>query len=94
MVLFQNREIREKLGINALYRKNDHALSIGSELPAEAFRAVFAELLAETGGIEELQDQDKIPYIDKYDYLLPPRLLAKQYAAHQLDLEGVRGLFG
>jgi ATP-dependent Lhr-like helicase len=90
MVLFQNREIREKLGINALYRKNDHALSIVSELPLEAFRTVFAELLAEIGGIEELLDQDKIPYIDKYDYLLPPRLLAKQYAAHQLDLEGVR----
>ncbi|GHT94273.1 ATP-dependent helicase [Spirochaetia bacterium] len=94
MVLFQNRTIREKLGINALYRKNDHALSIGSALQTEAFSTVFAELLAEMDSLEELLDQDKIPYIDKYDYLLPPRLLAKQYAAHQLDLEGVRGLFG
>jgi hypothetical protein len=29
--------------------------------------------------------RDAIPYTDKYDYLLPPGLLSKQYAANMLD---------
>jgi ATP-dependent Lhr-like helicase len=31
----------------------------------------------------------ELPYTDKYDYLLPPRLLAKQYAANMLDKEAL-----
>jgi ATP-dependent Lhr-like helicase len=31
----------------------------------------------------------ELPYTDKYDYLLPPDLLAKQYAANMLDKEAL-----
>jgi ATP-dependent Lhr-like helicase len=33
---------------------------------------------------------DPIPYTGKFDYLLPPALLAKQYAANMLDTEALR----
>jgi hypothetical protein len=41
-------------------------------------------------GYEWKLPEQAIPWIDKYDYLLPPTLLVKQYAAHMLDLGELR----
>jgi hypothetical protein len=50
---------------------------LGKEIPV--FRG-------DNGGQDTLPIQAKgLPFTDKYDYLLPPKLLVKQYAANMLD---------
>ncbi|MDR2551554.1 MAG: DEAD/DEAH box helicase [Treponema sp.] len=73
-----------------------------TKLDPENFRSALAEAsektLALLGGRgipgkdpPSFGGQDP-PYTDKYDYLLPPELLAKSYAANMLDPEAVRNL--
>jgi ATP-dependent Lhr-like helicase len=97
LMLLQSGETRERLAITFLNRRNDFALLISSELPLPRFRPALAELIGEYSGPESpfpppFLEPEKLPYIDKYDYLLPPALLAKQYAAHMLDFRELEKL--
>ncbi|MDR1949223.1 MAG: DEAD/DEAH box helicase [Spirochaetaceae bacterium] len=95
LLLLREEETRERLGISLLNRKNDFVLEIRSGLPPVDFRGELEGLI---GCLEDnpasltrlLPEPEKLPYIDKYDYLLPPALLAKQYAAHMLDLPDLK----
>jgi ATP-dependent Lhr-like helicase len=95
LVILENREIKKRLGLRRLCRENEYLCRINSDLPAPAFRETLGDILAELdapekGPQELLPPPDKIPLIDKYDYLLPPRLLLKQYALNMLDMGEIR----
>jgi ATP-dependent Lhr-like helicase len=90
--LLQNREVRRELRINSLYRENEYMLTINSELPLGRFSALLKEIRRRLDESERLLDADRIPPVDKYDYLLPPRLLLKQYAANMLNPGEVKKL--
>jgi ATP-dependent Lhr-like helicase len=92
-VIFQIEDFRGRLGIAYCYRKNDYVLGIGLKVPLPVFRAALAGIAAGELTIRTLSGSPgRIPMIDKYDYLMPPRLLVKQYVSHMLDLEEVNRL--
>jgi hypothetical protein len=57
-------------------------------------RGILAEERGESPGPSKIPmpkiPAAKIPLTEKFDYLLPPGLLLKQYAANMLDWEEVR----
>jgi ATP-dependent Lhr-like helicase len=85
LLVLQNREYRKALGIRSLSREDDYALYLSSALPVPAFREALAAILRSIKNIETLIDPADIPLSGKFDDLLPPRLLVKQYAAAMLD---------
>jgi ATP-dependent Lhr-like helicase len=90
--LFQHREYRKDLGIASARRENEYAFSVDSRLSAPAFKEQLGNLAARLDDPRELLGEEKIPFTEKYDYLLPPELLRKQYAANMLDLEELKSL--
>jgi ATP-dependent Lhr-like helicase len=76
-------QYRDRLGICGLYRKNDYALRIVSSLPIPVFREELNRLVAEPALEDRIFSgefpETAIPYINKFDHLLPPRLLFRQY---------------
>jgi ATP-dependent Lhr-like helicase len=86
----QKQIYRNDLGITFIERENEYALSISSKLGIDIFEEVLTGIIDTVNNPEELLDPGRIPYTDKYDYLLPPGLLLKQYAANMLDLEEAR----
>ncbi|AEF81438.1 DEAD/DEAH box helicase [Leadbettera azotonutricia] len=83
----QKQIYRKDLGITFIERKNEYALSISSKLGIDMFEEILLGIINTVKNPEEMLDSARIPYTDKYDYLLPPELLLKQYAANMLDLE-------
>jgi ATP-dependent Lhr-like helicase len=99
LIILENKEIKTRLGVRRLYRENEYVCRILSDLSLPAFKEQLKLLLADLGSRENalqdfLPDPAKLPLLDKYDYLLPPRLLLKQYALNMLDMGEIRGLFG
>jgi ATP-dependent Lhr-like helicase len=84
LLVLQNREYRKTLGLRSLSRENDYALVICSSLPVSAFRKTLIQILGNIQDMETLIDPSEIPLSGKFDELLPPRLLVKQYAANML----------
>jgi ATP-dependent Lhr-like helicase len=98
LVILENGEVKTRLGIRRLYRENEYVCRIVSERPLPVFKEQLRALLSELDRREDsiqnfLPDPAKLPLIDKYDYLLPPRLLLKQYALNMLDLRDLRDLW-
>jgi hypothetical protein len=96
-VILENKEIKARLGLRRLYRENEYVCRIVSEKPIPVFRETLRGILSgldsrEDGVRSFLPTPDKIPLIDKYDQLLPPRLLLKQYALNMLDMAELRDL--
>ncbi|MDR3166401.1 MAG: DEAD/DEAH box helicase [Treponema sp.] len=92
--LFRHREIRKGLCVRFYSREKEQVFRIGSELSIPEFRNRLAGILGRrlpadyTGGIGDT------PLTDPYDYLLPPALLRKQYAANILDMGELITRFG
>ena len=93
-LLLQKKENRESLGILSLEQENHYCFRIVSRLQMEQFGRDLDLLIAGLPDVETLPDADRIPYTDKFDYLLPSRLLVKQYAANMLDREELLPLIG
>jgi ATP-dependent Lhr-like helicase len=87
LVLLQNETSRDRLGLRGLYRKNDFVLRIVSSLPIPVFKEELKRLAGELipGDRPFPGELPEIPFVDKYDHLLPPRLLAKQYRASMTE---------
>ena len=81
-VLFRHRETRKALGLRSCSREKELVFRIGSGLPVPEFRKRLAGVLDR--GIPPDAVSGDIPLTDKYDYLLPPTLLKKQYTANML----------
>jgi ATP-dependent Lhr-like helicase len=83
LVLLQNGTCRDRLGVSGLCRKNDFALRIVSSLPVPVFKEELKRLIGEyiPRGRPFSGELPEIPFVDKYDHLLPPGLLDKQYRA-------------
>jgi hypothetical protein len=102
-LILQKSQYRENLGIIFSQQENPYAYRITSRLSLERFQAELQRIVLRLNNpidknrqapAETLIEAKRIPFTDKYDYLLPPRLLVKQYAANMLDvgeLLGVRG---
>jgi hypothetical protein len=85
LLMLQNREHRKSLGLRTLSRENDYAFFISSALPVPAFREALGRVISGIRDIEALIDPAEVPLSGKFDELLPPRLLVKQYAANMLE---------
>jgi hypothetical protein len=94
-LLLQDSGARERLALTLTERENDFALKIRTALSPEAFLLTLRGLIAGTGTPApppEPLSASKIPLIEKFDYLLPPGLLLKQFAANMLDREELKRL--
>jgi hypothetical protein len=87
-LILQRREYRKTLGLRSLSREDDYAFYITSTLPVPAFREALKTIAGNIQNLEALIDPAEIPLSGKFDDLLPPRLLVKQYAANMLDSPG------
>jgi ATP-dependent Lhr-like helicase len=92
-VLLRKKENRERLGITFLEEENPYALKFAAALETEQFKTELKILIQNLYSLEGLADPRRIPLADKYDYLLPQRLLEKQYAANMLDKAELLSLF-
>jgi ATP-dependent Lhr-like helicase len=91
-VLFRSREIRKTLGVRSAAREGDQVFRINSPVSIPEFRNRLSALLDR--GLSLEQTAADMPLTDKYDYLLPPLLLQKQYAANMLDMKELTARFG
>ncbi|MDR1286901.1 MAG: DEAD/DEAH box helicase [Treponema sp.] len=91
-LLVQAGQFRAPLGIRSAVRENDFALRVDSALPIPRFREELRNILASPDAPPFPVQADQIPLTGKFDMLLPPRLLVKQYAANMLDWRGTRPL--
>jgi ATP-dependent Lhr-like helicase len=87
LLLLQRKENKESLSLISTERENEFALRIHCKLPPAEFQRTLDRIIGQTENAEALADPSKIPLTDKFDYLLPPSLLLKQYAANLLGLE-------
>ena len=86
-----NDQYKKSLRIVSI-KDSEIYFTINTKLTQDKFCPALIEVLhkaigsfdSSTGQTDLLQGKD-LPCTDKYDYLLPPKLLAKQYAANMLD---------
>jgi hypothetical protein len=93
-LVLQQRDYKNRLALMSLERKNEFLFRIVSRIPPEPWEALFRELVRELPDAEALAAESAVPLLNKYDYLLPSRLLTKQYAAAMLDLGELREVLG
>jgi ATP-dependent Lhr-like helicase len=85
--LLRKKENRETLGITFIEEENPYALKFTTALEIGNFKTELKIMIQNLHSAGGLADPRRIPFADKYDYLLPQRLLEKQYAANMLDRE-------
>jgi ATP-dependent Lhr-like helicase len=96
-IVLKLKENRQALKLLSIEQKNDFSFFIETKLPLNEFYELLKSLSSK--GLENPEKavtdifRQNIPYADKYDYLLPPELLAEQYAANMLDREALGKLF-
>jgi len=93
--VLRNDENRKALRIGFLKEEADLYFCVSTKLKLPEFRSSLAASCQKAftaPGIGGLIPQKELPYRDKYDYLLPPGLLAKQYAANMLDQTALESL--
>ncbi|MDR2133775.1 MAG: DEAD/DEAH box helicase, partial [Treponema sp.] len=90
LLVLRDQNYRKALGIRSLSRENDFCAGIVSSLPPPLFQAELKEIVRGLPSALPLALPDEIPLNGKFDSLLPPDLLKKQYAANMLDLEELR----
>jgi ATP-dependent Lhr-like helicase len=90
--------VQKKLALLSRAWEGDFYFSVETKLNAETFAAALSK---EAGAFLKPDDPagaarglvpETISFSDKYDYLLPEELLAKQYAANILDMEALAKL--
>ncbi|MCL1814517.1 MAG: DEAD/DEAH box helicase [Treponema sp.] len=100
--VLRNDEFKKILRIVFLEEETELYFRIITKYKPEEFRVSLIVVLkraitafAESSIRGEAPDfirRKDLPYRDKYDYLLPPHLLAKQFAANMLDREALENL--
>ncbi|MDR0718133.1 MAG: DEAD/DEAH box helicase [Treponema sp.] len=80
------KDNKETLKITFFEEQNQFVFYIKSKLTPGEFGTELALIAKDIAGkLQTLPDTAEIPLTDKYDYLLPPELLVKQYAANMLE---------
>ncbi|MDR0876557.1 MAG: DEAD/DEAH box helicase [Treponema sp.] len=92
LLILQDRTYRKPLGLVSLSRPNDYSFYLVSTLPVSQFREALKTIISNSTYPQILPDSEQIPLSGKFDALLPPRLLVKQYAANMLDLRELTSL--
>jgi ATP-dependent Lhr-like helicase len=92
-LLLKKPELKKTLGIKTLDWESALALRVETNTAEKDFTAGLAaaceKALGKALGAPALLP-NPIPYTDKYDHLLPPALLAKQYAANMTSMDELR----
>ena len=91
-LVLQKKEYREILKIQRHETEDHYGFRIVTKLGMEDFRTEIGQLISGLDDPESLIDSGRIPYTDKYDYLLPPELLVKQYCANMLNLAELKDM--
>ena len=96
LLVLQHRDTAAALGLRSLSRENDFALRLETALPAGEFLARLKDAVngLDRRGLEDMVDPAAVPFTGKFDEYLPPRLLAKQWAAAMLDPEDLKEAVG
>jgi ATP-dependent Lhr-like helicase len=92
LLLIQTDPFRGRLGLRSVVRENDYVLRIDSSLSLPDFQEELRNILIPSEAPSLLIKPEQIPLTGKFDMLLPPRLLLKQYAANMLDWNETRTL--
>jgi ATP-dependent Lhr-like helicase len=97
LLLLQATETRESLALVSAERENEFVLRVHTKLSGEDFMGKLRGIIEQTRSGEGPANPAviplpkipaaKIPLTEKFDYLLPPELLLKQFAANMLDWE-------
>ena len=84
--VLENEKNKKLLRIIFINQEEDLYFRIETNLTLCEFRTSIIEVFQKASiiSLEEICPKE-LPYTDKFDYLLPPKLLAKQYAANMLD---------
>jgi ATP-dependent Lhr-like helicase len=94
LALLSLPKVRSRLGVRSVRRENALLLELSASLSAPSLLSGLRELLAPgcplPSSLVRLED---VPCEGKYDHLLPPALLLKQYEANMLDAEELRAAF-
>ncbi|MCL2831648.1 MAG: DEAD/DEAH box helicase [Treponema sp.] len=91
-LLMQKKENKKILKITRQENINPYIFRITSGLEINEFGNELNKIILSAAGAETLVKADQIPYTDKYDYLLPPNFMVKQYAANMLSMEELKKL--
>jgi ATP-dependent Lhr-like helicase len=95
-LIFRNEDYSRALGIVSLESENRYAYRILSKIDEREFKVtldgIIESVSSSPDALINLINADDIPYVEKYDYLLPPHLFTKQYARGMLDPQGLRAL--
>ncbi|MDR2369846.1 MAG: DEAD/DEAH box helicase [Treponema sp.] len=92
LLLMQADPFRGRLGVRSAARESDYVLRVDSSLSLPCFREELRNILTPPEAPGLLVKPEQIPLAGKFDMLLPPRLLLKQYAANMLDWNETRTL--
>jgi ATP-dependent Lhr-like helicase len=89
-------ENQKALRINFCEAEHDLYFRIETFLTLQEFRSALTGICQKTLDSGEITGKSRkdIPLSGKYDYLLPPDLLTKQYAANMLSLDALREFLG
>jgi ATP-dependent Lhr-like helicase len=92
LLLMEADPFRGRLGLRSAVRESGYVLRIDSSLSLPRFREELQNILVLPEAPGLLVTPEQIPLAGKFDMLLPPRLLLKQYAANMLDWNETRTL--
>jgi hypothetical protein len=97
LLLLQGREARESLALVSADRENEFVIRVNTGLSPGDFMGKLEGLIEGVKSGGELLDPSvipasKIPLTEKFDYILPPPLLLKQFAANMLDMGELKAL--
>jgi ATP-dependent Lhr-like helicase len=88
-VLFRHPEAKARLALK-MVRRNPFAFLISSEFSPAQFDKHLCEMIdTHIDMAEGLQPED-LPFTDKYDYRLTPKLLVKQYVNNQISIGEIK----
>jgi ATP-dependent Lhr-like helicase len=91
--LLRHKDIRKQLCLTSCSRENEYSFRLTSALSIPELKSRLKSIFSQ-GLPPEYAAAGDIPLTDKYDYLLPPELRRKQYAANMLNMEELYLRFG
>jgi ATP-dependent Lhr-like helicase len=91
-LILNSDSFRKSMKIHKVISVGNYGFAIYSDLHESHFKKALYDCLRSAELTEKDIDEKKIPYINKYDFILPTQLLVKQYLANEIDIPGVWNL--
>lgn len=92
-LLLENKLFKRTLKVNKISSIGNFGFIIYSDMDVSRFKDEFLHYLQCAEISDNDIDERKIPYINKYDSILPEQMLVKQYLINELDINGIHSLY-